>query len=86
MSCTMLSTSGRVKDQREPKHSTHDETRFGPREPFRWSLGPGAQSRGGAIGAPLAVARDPEAGRFRILSSAFTVAARDDPSRLRAVR
>ena len=34
MSCTIPSTSGRVKDQRELKHSTHAETRFGPREPF----------------------------------------------------
>jgi hypothetical protein len=40
MSCTIPSTSGRVEDQRELKHSTHDETHFGWREPFRWSLGP----------------------------------------------
>ena len=56
MSCTIPSTSGRVKDQRELKHSTHDETHFGPREPFPLEFGPGARFRGGAIGSPLAIA------------------------------
>jgi hypothetical protein len=32
--CTIPSTSGKVKDQRELKHSTRDKTHFGPREPF----------------------------------------------------
>jgi hypothetical protein len=56
MSCTIPSTFGRVKDESELKHSTHDETHFGLREPFPLDLGPGAQARGGAIGAPLAIA------------------------------
>jgi hypothetical protein len=34
MSYTIPSTSGRAKDPRELKHSTHEETHFGPREPF----------------------------------------------------
>jgi hypothetical protein len=45
----------KIQPQRERKHSCHDETHLRRASLSRWSLGLSAQSRVGAIGAPLAI-------------------------------